>query len=335
MDTYYRNSSNQESHVLTAPYVPIQKLDSYNELSHLPDNIFHLNQTSTDDSYPELTSRISLSPKSCNGVPYVGGTERGVFVPLMHDHVGPSSSAQQLNISEGVHRLTKRQILSGTSRESEDAYDQNLSLSLGAELTSSRQLPSVQYQFENSDPSQLINFLIQDSGKLGSTNEESNTSKFLSFGLTGNAEDISSFGNLNNSDSFRQIQYAQCSFEGSQFAFSNSNYLKAAQQLLDEVVNVYDALKKPKFKYLGQVDRCEGSDSDIKCDSGLQSLTGICSGLHESAKNSSIALSNAERLDQDSKLMELLSLLKKVIFMPWHEIFLCINFIMETYIMEV
>lgn len=314
MDTYYPDSSNQESHVvLTAPYVPIQKLDSYNELSRFPDNMFYLNQTSTDDSCPKLKSGSSPSPKGCDEIPYVGGTERGVFFPLMDDRVSPSLS-QQLHMSERVpsNRLTKQHSLSRTSKDSEDPHEQRLSLSLGAELSSSRQLPSVQYQLGNSDPLQLINFLIQDSRKLGSPNEESNTSEFLSFGLTGNTEDIASFGNFNNFDSSRQTQYDQNSFEGSQFAFLNSNYLKGAQQLLDEVVNVYEAVKKPKFKYLGQVGKCEGSNLDIKCDPGLRSVNGISSSIHESATNSPVALSNAERLDQDSKLTKLLSLLKEV-----------------------
>ncbi|KAK1391687.1 putative transcription factor Homeodomain-TALE-BEL family [Heracleum sosnowskyi] len=275
--------------------------------------MFYLNQTCTVDSYPKLESGSSLSPKSCDEIRYVGGTERGVFFPLMDDRVSPSL-AQQLNMSERVpnNRLTKQQSLSRTSKDCEDPHEQRLSLSLGAELTSSRELPSVPYQFGNSDPLQLINFLIQDSRKLGSPNEKSNTSEFLSFGLTGNTEDITSFGNFNNSDSSRQMQYAQNSFEGSQFAFSNSNYLKGAQQLLDEVVNVYEALKQPKFKYLGQVDRCEGRNSDVKCDPGFRSVNEISPSIHESATNSSIALSNAERLDQDSKLTKLLSLLKGV-----------------------
>lgn len=312
MDTYYPDSSNHESLVLTAPYVPIQKFDTYNELSRFPDNTFYLNQTS-DESYLERESGSSLSPKSCDGVPYAGGTDGGVFVPLMGDRVSPSL-AQQLNMSEGVqnYRLTKQQILSRTSRDSEDPHEQRLSLSLGAELTSSRQLPSVQYQFGNSDPLQLINFLTQDSGKLGSQNEESNTSEFLSFGVAGNTEDTTSFVNFNNPDSSRQMQYAQYSFEESQYAFSNSKYLKGTQQLLDEVVNVYDALKKSKFKNLGQVDGCEGSNLDKKCDPGIRSVSGIFSGLHESSTNSSIALSNAERVDKDSKLTKLLSLLKEV-----------------------
>ncbi|WOG91992.1 hypothetical protein DCAR_0311248 [Daucus carota subsp. sativus] len=312
MDTYYPNSSNQESHVLRAPYVPIQKLDSYNELSRLPDNMFYLNQTSADDSYPELKSGSSLSPKSCDGVPYVGGTDRGVFVPFMSDCVSPLLP-QQVNMAERVqnNRLSKQHILSRTSRECEDLHEQRLSLSLGAELTSSRQLPSIQYQFGNSDPLQLINFLTKDSGKVGSQNEESNTGEFLSFGLNGNAEDVTNFRDFNNSDSSRQMQYAY-SFEGSQYSFENSNYLKGAQQLLDEVVNVYDALKKPKFKCIGQVDKCEGSNSYIKSDPGLRLDSGKFSGLEESAMNSSVALPNAERLDQESKLTKLLSLLKEV-----------------------
>lgn len=335
MDTFYPDSSNQERHVLTAPYVPIQKLDSYNELSCFPDNMFYINQTSTDDSYPKLKSGSSLSPKNCDEIPIVGGTERGVFYPLRNDRVSPSSLAQQLNMSERVpnNRLAKQQSLSRTSKDSEDPHEQRLSLSLGAELTSSRQLPSVQYQFGNSDPLQLINFLIQDSRKLGSSNDELNTSEFLSFGLTGNTEDITSFVNFDNFDSCRQMQYAQNSFEGSQFAFLNSNYLKGAQQLLDEVVNVYEALKQPKFKHLGQVDRCEGSNSDGKCDPGLRSVNEISSSIHESARDSSIALSNAERLEQNSKLTKLLSLLKEVILKPQQEIFLFINFILETCIM--
>lgn len=325
MATYYPSSSSQPRDFLATPYLPSQKLDSYCELPHLPDNMMYLNQASTGESYPELMSGSSLSPQNCDGVPKVRGRDGVVFIPLMGDPASAPPIGQQLNIAAGVpddSLIRDQQMFSRTEHVFDGERDlqyQGLSLTLGVKLPSSVQLPSIQYHFGNLDPSYIVTPSIRGSRQLGSQSEESKISEFLSFGLAGVKDIRTRVEEFNNPHSPKEMQYVPHLYEESRFAYviSNSKYLKGAQQLLDEVVNVYESLKQPKAdnhrnsQKLG-LDDCEGSYLNINSDTVLPSMNGLSSDCHESATNSTGEFSNAERLDLHSKLMKLFSLLKEV-----------------------
>ncbi|TYI99674.1 hypothetical protein E1A91_A13G033400v1 [Gossypium mustelinum] len=88
----------------------------------------------------------------------------------------------------------------------------------------------------------------------------------------------------------------------------NSKYLKAAQQLLDEVVNVQKALKQPD----GEKNRnsLENRVKSSKEDDG--GSKNVPANQQESSINSPKELSHAERQELQSKLTKLLSMLDEV-----------------------
>ncbi|KAK4797714.1 hypothetical protein SAY86_030040 [Trapa natans] len=104
---------------------------------------------------------------------------------------------------------------------------------------------------------------------------------------------------------------SRMSFSGTGRAISNSRYLKAAQQLLDEVVNVRKALKhcdeeknRRTREDSAKVSK-EGDETSKKDD-------GATSGAQESAGKAPKELSHAEKQDLQHKLTKLLSMLDEV-----------------------
>lgn len=176
-----------------------------------------------------------------------------------------------------------------------DLQNQGLSLSLGMKLPSSAHLPSMECHFGNLDPSYELNQGIQGCSQVGSQSEESKISAFLSFGLGGNKDVRTNFGEFNKPQCSKEMQYApQLHIEsGFPYAISDSKYLKGAQQLLDEVVNVYESLKQIKSK----------TDLNTNNDTSVLPLTN--------------ELSNAQRLDLHNKQMKLFSLLDEVFTMSY------------------
>ncbi|ONK64365.1 uncharacterized protein A4U43_C07F25050 [Asparagus officinalis] len=88
---------------------------------------------------------------------------------------------------------------------------------------------------------------------------------------------------------------------------SNSKYLKAAQKLLDEVVNVHNGLiqKESKKQSYNASAVCKDTDGLLKSD-------GIPANPQESTVNSSSDLSSSERQDLQNKVTKLLAILDEV-----------------------
>ena len=89
-------------------------------------------------------------------------------------------------------------------------------------------------------------------------------------------------------------------------AIPNNKYLKAAQQLLDEVVNVQKALK--------QQDREKNQSTHEHRDDGSKNEleSGVSSNPQDTASNSQCELSHAEKQELQSKLTKLLFMLDEV-----------------------
>ncbi|KAF2310011.1 hypothetical protein GH714_006170 [Hevea brasiliensis] len=101
--------------------------------------------------------------------------------------------------------------------------------------------------------------------------------------------------------------YETCGYAN---AFSNSKYLKAAQQLLDEVVNVRKALKQL------QSNKCFDDTKENDRQPSNQSIpptsNGISSGTNESIANSFSDLFSTERQNLQNNKIKLLSILDEV-----------------------
>ncbi|KAL9691568.1 hypothetical protein QQ045_011992 [Rhodiola kirilowii] len=167
-----------------------------------------------------------------------------------------------------------------------NSHGQGLSLSLGTQIPLGIQVPRIQFRSLNPG---FTSFLGPNaSGDGGSIREDEN-----SLDKVGNKQ--STFGMSSIS---RPI--------------SNSRYLKVAQELLDEVVNVKKALKQPDLeKNRDKHDhKGKGSKDD---DEGLKEISaGEPSDAQESSGKNVNELSPAERNDFQNKLTKLLSMLDEV-----------------------
>ncbi|KAK1262914.1 BEL1-like homeodomain protein 7 [Acorus gramineus] len=93
-------------------------------------------------------------------------------------------------------------------------------------------------------------------------------------------------------------------------AIPNSKYLKAAQQLLDEVVNVRKALKQKSDK--SQSMNNNGSMSGKDSDGGSKGGDGAMGSNAQESTNSASEISAAERQDLQNKMTKLLSMMDEV-----------------------
>lgn len=179
---------------------------------------------------------------------------------------------------------------------------QELSLSLGMQITSSMDLPSFQYNY--------LNPHLQDSSGHGSRSNKMENIDYLSFDRA-----------VNN-----QIP------SGVVARIYSSRYLKPSQELLEEVANLHEAIKQLKmnkrnnFQKIG-VDRYDENGSRID----FQSVP------LESATSSSGELSASEKQDLQNKIVKLFSLLDEVhSFIRIHifPLFPCLLIICVTWILN-
>lgn len=163
---------------------------------------------------------------------------------------------------------------------------QELSLSLGMQLpSSSMDLPAFQYNYLNS--SHLPN--TSDHGS--QTNKVENT-EYLSFNLVGNPKS----GSMNN---------GQCSISDTSYGVMgrilDSRYLKPSQELLEEVVNLGDALRQLKMNRCTNLHNLRANDEKDSKTTPLESTT-----------SSSGELSASEKQHLQNKVTKLYSLLDEV-----------------------
>ncbi|KAF8405289.1 hypothetical protein HHK36_010191 [Tetracentron sinense] len=229
----------------------------------------------------------------------------------------------QLGILQGGHNLQGRHNLQG----------QGLSLSLSTQIPSAIPIPSLQYRHPNPGLSSFLSSHQSMSGEGGnrtgscrgdesSPSKQSRHAEYLPPGFPGGNHDAikgEAMSNLQCSIGPRQMHSDQSPYSMSGLASTipNSKYIKAAQQLLDEVVNVRKALKQPdsdkhqSFHGFGLKGSRE-TDGGSNCDDALPPTNGMPSNPQESATNSSGELSPAERQDLQNKMTKLLSMLDEV-----------------------
>ncbi|XVF01056.1 hypothetical protein REPUB_Repub04eG0054800 [Reevesia pubescens] len=178
---------------------------------------------------------------------------------------------------------------------------QGLSLSLGTQISSGIQMPSIPYRNPSSGFASFLSPNPSLTGEGGSRNcssrdEQSRNAEYLPPGFSGGNQD-SNKGDLS--------AYGMSSISRT---IPNSKYLKAAQQLLDEVVNVRRALKQPDGEK-NQSSQDNQMKSSKEEDGGSKNVP---SHQQESSNNSPNELSHAERQELQSKLTKLLSMLDEV-----------------------
>ncbi|KAL5206627.1 hypothetical protein ABZP36_034836 [Zizania latifolia] len=90
-------------------------------------------------------------------------------------------------------------------------------------------------------------------------------------------------------------------------AIRNSRYLKAAQELLDEVVSVWKSIKQKAQKENAEAGKSDGKETD-----GATKSEGVSSNPQESGANAAPELSTAEKQELQNKMAKLMAMLDEV-----------------------
>ncbi|KAL6894485.1 hypothetical protein ACP4OV_008583 [Aristida adscensionis] len=90
-------------------------------------------------------------------------------------------------------------------------------------------------------------------------------------------------------------------------AIRNSKYLKAAQELLDEIVSVWKSVKQKAEKGHAEAGKVDGKDTD-----GVTKSEGVSSNPQESGTNAAPELSSAEKQELQNKMAKLMAMLDEV-----------------------
>ncbi|OIW12034.1 hypothetical protein TanjilG_27331 [Lupinus angustifolius] len=289
----------------------------------------YTNQAFSSGSYVEMLSGTPLLPHNYNES--VGAKNGFNFITSISDtmtmhHIDGHSNAETSDLAcnsfvgaGDSHVVPRTQF-----DRDQNVRGQGLSLSLGTLMMPSiASVPHFQHQYPDNGFSSLMTSSTPNMKGNASLNDDEVGLKELR-----NAECMESVssGGFHNSIR-REGLYSPhppiCINEGQSDPFLNgssgfsnmilnSQYVKAAQELLDEIVNVQKALKQtglekqPSFRDIG----LDGSkDYDAKSNSQSMQVT---SGLSGSITNTSSELSPAERQNLLDKKTKLLSMLDEV-----------------------
>ncbi|KAF5745744.1 BEL1-like homeodomain protein 6 [Tripterygium wilfordii] len=184
--------------------------------------------------------------------------------------------------------------------DGQNLQGQGLSLSLGTQISSGIQMPSIPYRNPNSGFSPFLGRNPSITGEEGSRNassreENARNAEYMPTGVPGGSQD-SNKGDL--------TPYGMSNMART---IPGSKYLKAAQELLDEVVNVRKALKQPN-REKNQSSHEHGDKSTKEGDGDSKNVA----STEESDNLSPSELSHAERQDLQNKLSKLLYMLDEV-----------------------
>ncbi|KAH9696350.1 homeobox domain-containing protein [Citrus sinensis] len=300
MATYFTSSSNQRE---GTPMIYLRESlpSSYPEAPVLPGNVMmYMNS----GSYSDALAGSSQQQNNCIDIQSVEASHSTPQQQEMFSNLGGTRIVEhQFN----AWRDSRNEMLvmhpmggsTGMLHGGQNLQGQGLSLSLGTQIPSGIQMPSIPYRNPSAG---FVSFLgsnssiSADNGRNGpSTDEQSRNADYLPAGTSGGNQDGK--GDLS--------PYGMPSIAR---AIPSSKYLKAAQQLLDEVVNVRKALRQPDGEKIQSTHEQQMNNSKDG-DGGSKDVT---SNTQESPSNSPNELSHAERQELQNKLTKLLSMLDEV-----------------------
>lgn len=306
MASYY-SSVSSEGDMLPTGYFVNQKL-SYPS-SELPNNKEYEIQRSMSLAYPNFLSGIDHVEAES-----ISSRDEMVFIPpttnvatQMHQMDRELNMAPRYSDGNSVvadtHMFSKESMHIQSSEPIPDYH--GLSLSLGSQGPSLLQLSSDMNQYTNSSFCSMLSSGMQSE----SQNNDLKNVQYLSFDLTGkNQENIVNYGPQDNLISSKMTSFAPPQHQVPEYArtFCNSKYLKAVQDLLDEVVNIHKVLRQSeKARNFNSLDQ-DGSSSgtDVKKDE-----------LQESTAKAPRDLLPTERHDLQDKITKLFSMLDEVSYL--------------------
>ncbi|KAM7274731.1 hypothetical protein ACFE04_016597 [Oxalis oulophora] len=279
MAAYFTNSNNQRD---AAPMIYLREpsmQNSYPDAPVIPNNMMiYMNS----GSYPETLAGNSQQRNSC------------IEIQSMED--SESTSQQQEILSNlngsriGEHEFNAWRdgrndtLVMQSAGIMQNLQGQGLSLSLGSQVPSGMQMA---YNNPNQGFASLLSQVSEGANRNGNSRDEQ--SRNSEYGFSGGSQD-SNKGELS--------PYGMSSIVRN---IPNSRYLKVAQQLLDEVVNVRRVLKKNESE----------KNQNTNEDQSKSSKDGE-NGPQDSPNNSTVEISHGERQELQNKLNKLLSMLDEV-----------------------
>ncbi|KAE8688170.1 BEL1-like homeodomain protein 10 [Hibiscus syriacus] len=245
-----------------------------------------------------MPSGTSLLIQNCVQIPTMDGRNEMSFIP---------SSSDALRSVYGQLNVTTSSSICNPVAGNQSTQSQGLSLSLISQMPSDVYLPSLPYPDQACSSFFSGHLPISGNTRISCAGEESKTRKGLKTsddlqcGYLGdnNVEfGTNAFPNLQGSINHKQLYSDIYQFQpGFGSSILNSKYLKVAQELLNEVVNVQQALKHPHL------------DMNVSSQSKSSNRT---PSKPSGSFNTPSELSPAERQDLQNKKAKLLSMLYKV-----------------------
>ncbi|KAF7829629.1 BEL1-like homeodomain protein 7 [Senna tora] len=273
------------------------------------------NQTFSSGSYADMLSGNPLLPHNYNEPVSVGGQNEVKFITTIGDPVTMHSIDGHSDTPGNSFTRTHL----GLVDSEQNMQSQGLSLSLGTLMppTVSVSVPPFQYHYPTTGFSSLMTTCLPNlKGTVSLKDDEASAECMASVSSGGFHNNIPKEVLYNPQSSVYQKElHSDPSLHGSQGfanAVLNSQYLKAAQELLDEIVNVRKALKQPgleKQKSFRDIGLDGSKDTEEKSTSQSMQMS---SDPNASSANTSCELSPAERQNLLDKKTKLLSMLDEV-----------------------
>lgn len=252
------------------------------------------NQAFSSGSYADMYTVTPLLPHNCYNESLGEQNEAITTMQSIDEHSNACNS--HVDSDQNIHQC------------------HGLSLSLGTLLPSTASVSPFQYQYHDTGFVTLMNACLPNLNGTSTTlsrDDDDNMHKELE-----SAECMPTFHHeITKREGFRTLHPSDQCFQGSQgFSniFLNSQYLKATQELLDEIVNVRKALKQhgmEKQEKTSDIGLDNSKDADGKETSHSMQMS---SGPNGDNSNSCCELSPAERQNLLDKKTKLLSMLDEV-----------------------
>ncbi|CAI0437895.1 unnamed protein product [Linum tenue] len=281
MATYYPGSSNEREAAATPMvYLP----GAYSETPVLTGNMMmYMNPGSYSDGLPSNAQQQN----NCIEIQSVEGStsthQQQQQQEILTNLEGSRVSEHDINAwRDGRNEMLVMHSIAGTSSNilQQNLQGQGLSLSLGTQIPSGMQMP-----YRNANQG-FTSFLSPNPSMVGESpigrSDQPRSGEYLGHGGYP--------GGGGHQDAGNKGDYAQYGMTSIARTIPNSKYLKAAQQLLDEVVNVRKALRH--------------ADKDKSQKTNENEMN--------NSSNSASELSHSERQELQNKLTKLLSMLDEV-----------------------
>ncbi|KAK9286966.1 hypothetical protein L1049_015374 [Liquidambar formosana] len=312
MATYYPNSNNQRD-AATMLYLREHLPSSYSEAPALPGNMMmYMNYSS--GTYSDTLAGNSQQQNNCIEIHSVGPSDSSQPQQEILSNLGGSRIGEHDFSAwrDGRNEMLVMHPMGGSTsilHGGQNLQGQGLSLSLGTQIPSGIQMPSIQFRNPNPGFSSFLGPNPSISGEGGSRNgsfrdDENSFSK-----QSRNAEYLPPPGFPGGNQDSVKADPSPYGMSSIARTIPNSKYLKAAQQLLDEVVNVRKALKHPDS------EKNQSNKGSKEVDGGSKNETAMSGGPSNSQEltgNPSSELSPAERQDLQNKMTKLLAMLDEV-----------------------